>query len=64
MGLITNKRGVEVLRDRKISKSTSFTKEERQELGLRGLLPYSVGSQQKQINRVMTNIRRKESDIE
>lgn len=58
------KRGVEVLRDRSISKSTAFTKDERKDLGLRGLLPYAISSQQKQINRVIANIRRKDSDIE
>lgn len=61
---ITGKRGIEVIRDRKLSKSTAFTREERDALGLRGLLPYAVGSQQRQINRVMANLRRKDSDIE
>lgn len=64
MPIKSGKRGVEVLRDRTISKSTAFTKEERESYGLRGLLPYAIGSQETQMNRVMANIRRKESDIE
>jgi malate dehydrogenase (oxaloacetate-decarboxylating)(NADP+) len=60
----TPKRGQPVLKDRKITKSTAFTKEERDLLGLRGLLPYAVGTQARQINRVVANIRKKESPIE
>jgi len=60
----TNKRGIEVLRDSSLSKSTAFTYEEREKLGLRGLLPYSSTSQEVQKIRVIENIRRKKSDIE
>lgn len=59
-----NKSGVEVLRDPKMSKSTAFTKEEKITLGLRGLLPYSISSQEIQKNRVIENLRKKESNIE
>ncbi len=58
------KRGVNALRDKKISKSTAFTKEERQELGLRGLLPNSIISQDIQTQRVISNMRLKGSNIE
>lgn len=59
-----DKRGVAVLRDKKLSKSTAFTKQERQEMGLRGLLPHSIISQTIQERRVMANIRDKGSNIE
>lgn len=59
-----NKRGIEVLRDSRLSKSTAFSREEREKLGLRGLLPYSSTSQDIQKIRVIENIRRKRSDIE
>ena len=58
------KKGVDVLKDRKISKSTAFTAEERQQMGLRGLLPYSISSQDKQKQRVIENIRKKDSNIQ
>ena len=53
-----------MLQDPALTKSTGFTKEERESLGLRGLLPYTVSTQAVQINRVMGNLRRKEFDIE
>ena len=58
------KRGVEVLRDRKISKSTAFSLEEKEQLGLRGLLPYTISTQEIQKLRVIENIRNKKSNIE
>src|SRR6188768_11124 len=58
------KRNVELLHDAALNKSTAFTREEREQYGLRGLLPYIVSDQQSQINRVMGNLRRKEYDIE
>jgi malate dehydrogenase (oxaloacetate-decarboxylating)(NADP+) len=54
----------EVLHDSRLNKSTAFTKRERQQLGIRGLLPYAVSDQQTQIGRVMEIMRRKNSDIE
>lgn len=46
------------------NKSTAFTREEREEYGLQGLLPYKVGNQENQLERVLENLRRKASDIE
>jgi malate dehydrogenase (oxaloacetate-decarboxylating)(NADP+) len=60
----TKKRNIEVLRDNALNKSLSFTKEEREQLGLRGLLPYSFESQDSQVKRIMEGIRRKSFDIE
>jgi malate dehydrogenase (oxaloacetate-decarboxylating)(NADP+) len=56
--------GVDALRDKKISKSTAFTRQERRSLKLRGLLPYSAISQDIQMSRVMANLRTKTSNIE
>ncbi len=58
------KRGVDVLRDKKLSKSTAFTKEERKSLRLRGLLPHSIIGQDIQTQRVMANLRTKSANIE
>jgi hypothetical protein len=41
-----------------------LTAEEKEQMGLRGLLPYAISSQDKQKLRVIENIRRKESSIE
>lgn len=58
------KRGIDVLKDKRISKSTAFSTEEKQQYGLRGLLPYAISSQEIQKRRVIENIRKKESNIE
>ena len=57
-------RGFAVIHDATQNKSTAFTREERDLLGLRGLLPYSVCSIEVQEHRVLQNIRRKAYDIE
>lgn len=46
------------------TKSTAFTREERQKYGLRGLLPYDVANINKQKERALENMRRKTNDIE
>ncbi len=56
--------GVELLRNAALNKSTAFTEEERDRLGLRGLLPANVGSMRTQLGRVLANMRRKGNDIE
>ncbi|SNR85654.1 NAD-dependent malic enzyme [Dokdonia pacifica] len=58
------KRCLAILEDGTLNKSVSFSKEEREKLGLRGLLPYSVETQDTQVQRVMDGIRRKGFDIE
>jgi malate dehydrogenase (oxaloacetate-decarboxylating)(NADP+) len=58
------KRGLDLLRDSATNKSTAFTREERDAYGLRGLLPYAVNNQDKQVQRIMGNLRRKESNLE
>jgi malate dehydrogenase (oxaloacetate-decarboxylating)(NADP+) len=56
--------GVELLHNAAANKSTAFTEEERDRLKLRGLLPPFIGSMDRQIERVLANMRRKESPIE
>jgi malate dehydrogenase (oxaloacetate-decarboxylating)(NADP+) len=58
------KRGVDLLHDPALNKGTGFSEKERDGLGLRGLLPARVFTQEGQMARVLENIRRKTSDIE
>jgi len=61
---LNGKRGVELLHDPLLNKGTAFTEAERDSLGLRGLLPPRVASQDQQLERVLENYRRKTSDLE
>jgi len=61
---LQNKRGVDLLHDPLLNKGTAFTDAERDALGLRGLLPPRVVTQEQQVERVLGNIRRKTSDLE
>ena len=56
-------RGTALLRDPTLNKGTAFTERERDLLGLRGLLPAHVVSQEDQVNRVLENFRRLESPL-
>jgi malate dehydrogenase (oxaloacetate-decarboxylating)(NADP+) len=58
------KRGADLLHDPRLNKGTAFTNEERDALGLRGLLPPRVTTQAMQVERVLGNIRRKPDDLE
>ena len=57
-------RGVKILHDPMRNKGTAFTDAEREELGLRGLLPPRVHSPAEQELRVLGNIRDKPTDLE
>ncbi len=57
-------RGVKLLHDPVWNKGTAFTQAERDALGLRGLLPPTVQSQDEQVMRVMENLRAKTTDLE
>jgi malate dehydrogenase (oxaloacetate-decarboxylating)(NADP+) len=50
--------GVALLRDPSLNKGTAFTNEERDRLGLRGLLPPHVSDQTEQESRILENLRR------
>ena len=56
--------GFGLLGNRVLNKGTAFTLAEREEHGLRGLLPATVCSQEIQVMRVLENMRRKAYDIE
>jgi malate dehydrogenase (oxaloacetate-decarboxylating)(NADP+) len=57
-------RGVKLLHDPVRNKGTAFTEAEREALGLRGLLPPRVLSQELQAARIMENLAAKPSDLE
>ena len=57
-------RGVQLLHDPVQNKGTAFTREERDSLGLRGLLPPAIFNQDIQVERAMENIRRKNTALE
>jgi malate dehydrogenase (oxaloacetate-decarboxylating)(NADP+) len=56
--------GVELLHDPVRNKGTAFTEEERDALGLRGLLPPHVHTMEEQVIRVMENFHREPTDLE
>jgi len=57
-------RGAALLRDPALNKGTAFTERERDALGLRGLLPPHVLSQDEQLQRVLENLRRLPDDLD
>ena len=56
--------GMALLRDPLLNRGTGFTNEERDALGLRGLLPANVLSMQAQAERVLTNLRKLPNDLD
>lgn len=57
-------RGVKLLHDPVRNKGTAFSDAEREALGLRGLLPPRVLTQELQVRRIMENLRVKPNDLE
>ncbi len=57
-------RGLALLRDPQLNKSTAFTESEREALGLLGLLPEGIDSEETQIQRVHLQLSRKPNDLE
>jgi len=57
-------RGVTLLRDPLLNKGTAFTEQERDALGLRGLLPAHVHSMEEQAERMLTSLRRLPDDLD
>ena len=56
--------GIALLRDPLLNKGTGFTEQERDALGLRGLLPAHVLSMKAQAERVLTNLRQLPNDLD
>jgi malate dehydrogenase (oxaloacetate-decarboxylating)(NADP+) len=59
-----SKRGIDLLYDPRLNKSTGFTEAERQALGLVGLVPDVTESIETQLNRVLQQLKRKPNDLE
>ena len=60
----TTLRGVALLRDPQLNKLTAFTESEREALGLVGLVPEGIDSEDKQIQRVLLQLGQKPTDLE
>ncbi|MFI5357995.1 MAG: NAD-dependent malic enzyme, partial [Opitutales bacterium] len=58
------KRGADLLHDPLLNKGTAFTARERDTLGLRGLLPPRVATQDEQVTRILETVRNKPTDLE
>jgi malate dehydrogenase (oxaloacetate-decarboxylating)(NADP+) len=56
--------GIELLHNPILNQGTAFTQEERELLGLCGLLPPRVNTQDRQAERVVANFRKKPNDLE
>jgi malate dehydrogenase (oxaloacetate-decarboxylating)(NADP+) len=62
--LSSPKHGIDVLHDPETNKSTAFTQDEREALGLEGLLPSGVDTEEIQVRRVMQQLGAKPTDLE
>jgi len=60
----SNLYGRQLLNAAELNKGTAFTTEEREQFGLRGLLPAAICTQEVQLRRTLENLRRKAYDIE
>src|SRR5215813_13978152 len=60
----TSKRGIEVLRDPALNKSTAYTEAEKQELALIGLVPDVTETQDLQLQRVLAQLAQKNTDLD
>src|SRR6201998_1944545 len=62
--MTTNKRGIELLQDPALNKSTAFTEAEKQALGLVGLVPDVTETEDLQLRRVLQQLGTKTTDLE
>jgi len=60
----TTKHGIDLLQDPSLNKSTAFTEAERQALGLVGLIPEVTETQEQQLQRVMMQLSKKDTDLD
>ncbi len=60
----TNKHGVELLLDPALNKSTAYTEDEKKSLGLIGLIPDKIESEDLQLKRVMQQLGNKNTDLD
>jgi malate dehydrogenase (oxaloacetate-decarboxylating)(NADP+) len=62
--MTTSKRGIELLQDPLVNKSTAFTEAEKQALGIVGLVPDVTETEDLQLSRVMMQLGHKNTDLE
>lgn len=62
--MTVNKRGIELLHDPALNKSTAFDEEEKQAFGLVGLVPDVTENEDLQLSRVMMQLGHKDTDLE
>jgi malate dehydrogenase (oxaloacetate-decarboxylating)(NADP+) len=62
--MATNKRGIELLHDPSLNKSTAFTEAEKQALGIVGLVPDVTETEDLQLSRVMMQLGHKTTDLD
>lgn len=62
--MTTGKRGIELLLDPSLNKSTAFTEAEKQALGIVGLVPDVTETEDLQLSRVMMQLGRKNTDLD
>ena len=62
--MATNKRGMDLLQDPSLNKSTAFTEAEKQALGIVGLVPDVAESPDVQLSRVMMQLSHKSTDLD
>jgi malate dehydrogenase (oxaloacetate-decarboxylating)(NADP+) len=60
----TNKRGIDLLQDPSLNKSTAFSEVEKQALGIVGLVPDVTETQDVQLSRVMMQLAHKSTDLD
>src|SRR4029077_5805975 len=64
MDMPTNKRGIELLQDPSLNKSTAFTEAEKRALGIVGLVPDVTESPDVQLSRVMMHLSQKSTNLD
>jgi malate dehydrogenase (oxaloacetate-decarboxylating)(NADP+) len=62
--MTTNKRGIELLQDPSLNKSTAFPEAEKQALGIVGLVPDVTEKEDLQLRRVMMQLGHKTTDLD
>src|SRR5208282_1744968 len=61
---VSSKRGIDILHDPVLNKSTAYTEAERQALGLVGLVPDVTESIDTQLTRVLLQLKEKATDLD
>jgi malate dehydrogenase (oxaloacetate-decarboxylating)(NADP+) len=62
--MATTLRGISVLRDLRLNKSTAFSESEREALGLVGLVPEGIDDEDTQVQRTLLQLCQKPTDLE